>query len=108
MNQSTERGVREATEWVDKEIARARLVSRDEFLDDRFIPAPILRTIRTALEEYGKPKTVSREWVEKLMSDIFYAYEYLKTTKDGIIEYVISEMKIEGIEVEGETPDDKS
>ena len=69
MNQPTERGVREATEWVDKEIARARLVSRDEFLDDRFIPAPILRTIRTALEKMnrdGEPKAVTYDWVRDL------------------------------------------
>ena len=56
MTKPSEKDIQEATEWVDKEIARARLVSRDEFLDDRFIPAPILRTIRTALEEYGKPR----------------------------------------------------
>ena len=57
-----------------------------------------IATIRTILEAYGKPKTVSREWVENTVADMM-------TARDNPItqELLLTEsLKDEGIEVKEE------
>ena len=103
--------IKEALEWAEVEVK-----VEENWLDnhydgdgldveaaDRRRELRILRTLRTALEEYGKPKTVSREWVENIVDEIKeligrYGEFYETTFKERFT----SELREQGIEVEGD------
>ena len=71
-----------------------------------------LDVIRAALEEYGKPKTVTREWVNQVVEEADECGTGLLgigcVKKNDFKSRLIQKLKEQGIEITGETPDDKS
>ena len=69
-------------------------------------------TIRTALEEYGKPKTVTREWVNQVVEEADECGTGLLgigcVKKNDFKSRLIQKLKEQGIEITGLSPDDKS
>ena len=121
MTKPTQEDIREARALVDERIDYAeRNPLRSVTVDESW-----LRTLRTALEQYQKPKTVSDTDVlvdkvalakliakDKLYHELIMAVEtkYPNESRHATALRYITERERRrdlGIEVEGETPDDK-
>jgi len=103
--------IKEALEWAEVEVK-----VEENWLDnhydgdgldveaaDRRRELRILRTLRTALEEYGKPKTVPREFLDNALDLVsgcaaFGGGVHLDAFEEGLI----SLLENEDIEVEGD------
>jgi len=101
MNQPTKTEVIGAVKWVVEFITDH--ISEDE-ADDVGRAQEVVRILRAALEQYQKPKTVSREWVRILAWELVA----LVDAKRPIVGMIERKLKEKGIEVEGPSPDDKS
>ena len=106
MTKPSAEDIRKALEWADGIISVVSKYGKTYGMG-RVVPhdLPRLRTIRTALEEY-KPKTVTREWVRQLIEEAIT----ISTGGETRTSVKIACMRFteQGIEVTGNSPDDKS
>ena len=91
--------IKEALEWLRSGISFMEKTIKGNWAVLR-TELSILYTIRTALESYGKPKTVKREWVGDF---IYGTYARLsRNDQEAAEEYALGLLKDEDIEVEGD------
>ena len=100
MTKPSDEQIKGALKWTEDFILSH--ISEDE-ADDVERAEEVIKVLRTALEEYGKPKTVTREWVD-LVIEMLSPPVYIGHKTD----YFIGRLKEQGIEVTGNSPDDKS
>jgi len=114
MNQPTDEQIKEAMDRVNREIMVQEKFVEMLYAADSKHPheqeLEYLRTLRTALEQYQKPKTVSRD--EK--REVQYIHDVPRCFVESCYRTCTDQKRKErlgkmlGIEVEGPSPDDKS
>ena len=105
MNQPTETEVIGAVKWVVEFITDH--ISEDE-ADDVGRAQEVVRILRAALEQYQKPKTVTVKEAELIIHTVNEPYvprPYILSNES--VNRLKAVLKTLGIEITGETPDDK-
>jgi len=95
MTKPTDEQIKEALKWTEDFILSH--ISEDE-ADDVERAEEVIKVLRTALEEYGKKKTVPREWIEDTVFQMQHANE-ASLTQETILEH---RLKKQGIAVKEE------